>query len=64
MDGNFCLMVESTENWRGYGMDEFPAEGWVVEDSFLVFRAPESGSSGLDIITKETYEILSCRWSG
>lgn len=46
---------ESTEHWRGYGMDEFPSEGWVVEDDLLVFRAPESGSSGLDIITKETY---------
>lgn len=46
---------ESTEHWRGYGMDDFPSEGWVIEDSALVFRAPESGSSGLDIITKETY---------
>jgi len=47
---------QSTEHWRGYGMDDFPTEGWIVEDSVLVFRAPESGSSGLDIITKETYE--------
>lgn len=46
---------ESTEHWRGYGMDDFPSEGWGIEDSALVFRAPESGSSGLDIITKETY---------
>ena len=46
---------ESTDHWRGYGMDDFPEEGWVIEDNALVFRAPESGSSGLDIITKETY---------
>jgi len=55
---------ESTEYWRGYGMDAFPSDGWVIEDSALVFRAPESGSSGLDIITKETYEDfeLSLEW--
>lgn len=47
---------ESTEHWRGYGMDDFPEEGWIIEDNALVFRAPESGSSGLDIITKQTYE--------
>lgn len=46
---------ESTEHWREYGMDEFPSEGWIIEDNALVFRAPESGSSGLDIITKDTY---------
>jgi len=46
---------ESTEHWRGYGKDGFPKEGWITEDGALVFRAPESGSSGLDIITKETY---------
>lgn len=46
---------ESTEHWREYGMDDFPSEGWVIEDGALVFRAQENGSSGLDIITKETY---------
>lgn len=46
---------ETTDQWRGYGMDEFPEEGWVIEDDILVFRSPESGVSGLDIITKEKY---------
>jgi len=55
---------ESTEHWREYGADEFPSEGWTIEDSSLVFRAPESGSSGLDIITKETYSDfeLTLEW--
>lgn len=57
MNGDWEILFdgESTEHWREYGMDEFPSEGWVIEDSALVFRAPESGSSGLDIITKDTY---------
>src|SRR6056297_246071 len=55
---------ESTEHWREYGMDEFPGEGWTIEDNALVFRAPESGSSGLDIITKDTYSDfeLNLEW--
>lgn len=55
---------ESTEHWREYGMDEFPSEGWMIEDNTLVFRAPESGSSGLDIITKDTYSDfeLNLEW--
>jgi len=55
---------QSTEHWRGYGMNEFPREGWVVEDDALFFRAPESGSSGLDIITRETFSDfeLTLEW--
>lgn len=52
---------ESTEHWRGYGMDMFPSEGWSVENGELIFRAPESGSAGLDIITKETYSDFELR---
>ena len=49
---------ESTDKWRVYNMDSMPDHGWQIEDGLLVFRPPadEDGwSSGLDIITKETY---------
>ncbi|MEX0995102.1 MAG: DUF1080 domain-containing protein [Balneolaceae bacterium] len=48
-DGN------STDHWRGYNMERFPDEVWVVEDGALVFRPKEGVSGGKDIITKETY---------
>lgn len=48
----------STDAWRIYNGPDFPARGWQIEDDALVFRKPEGGTdwtSGLDIITKETF---------
>src|SRR5436190_1595993 len=33
----------STEGWRGYGRDSFPAKGWKVEDGLLKKVAGEQG---------------------
>ena len=47
----------STDAWRGYNMDHFPEKGWMIQDDALVFEPSDKGewTSGLDIITKETY---------
>lgn len=44
--------------WRVYNQDGLPDYGWQVEDGLLVFRPPqqEDWTSGLDIITRETFE--------
>jgi len=48
---------ESTEFWRGYNMDQFPEQGWVIEDGLLQFQPStiENRTHALDIITYETY---------
>lgn len=45
-DGN------STDHWRGYKKEEFPAQGWVVEDGALHHQSKGGGG---DLITKEQY---------
>ncbi len=55
----------STDQWRGYNMETFPAQGWTVEDGVLIFRPVAGESPGpLDIITKEKYSDfeLSLEW--
>ena len=51
----------SMDEWRGYGMDEMPAE-WAIEEDALAFTPGEEG--GKNIITRETYRnfILSLEW--
>lgn len=41
----------STDGWRGYGMAEFPAGGWKVENGELIGQAISGNMDGGDIIT-------------
>ncbi|MCH8548604.1 MAG: DUF1080 domain-containing protein [Balneolaceae bacterium] len=58
---------QSLEHWRVYNSDEMADEGWVAENGEMIFYPPqaEEWSSGLDIITRETYSdfILKLEWS-
>ena len=51
-NGGWTVLFDgsSTDQWRGYRKDSFPA-GWVIEDGSLVRKA-----RGGDIITKEQYD--------
>ncbi|MFW6348623.1 MAG: 3-keto-disaccharide hydrolase [Cyclonatronaceae bacterium] len=46
------------QSWRVYNQDGLPDYGWQIEEELLVFRPPqkEEWTSGLDIITRETFE--------
>ncbi|WP_037318350.1 DUF1080 domain-containing protein [Salegentibacter sp. Hel_I_6] len=48
---------ETTNGWRGARLDEFPKEGWKIEDGVLTVLASGGGESeaGGDIVTKELY---------
>jgi hypothetical protein len=49
---------ETTEGWRGARSDDFPEEGWIIEDGkFIVLSTggAESAAGG-DIVTEESYE--------
>ncbi len=48
---------ETTEGWRGARLDEFPEEGWKIEDGILTVLASGGGESeaGGDIVTEELY---------
>ncbi len=52
---------ETTENFRGFRQDSFPAQGWSIDDGSL-HRA--AGPSGGDIITREQYGDFefACEW--
>ncbi len=41
----------STDAWRGYRQEGFPAKGWLIEDGLLKC----TGQGGGDIITREQY---------
>ncbi len=43
---------KSTENLKSAGGEEFPSQGWTVENGVL---AVQGGAGGGDIITRETY---------
>ena len=49
----------STEGWRGYGKDSFPAKGWKVEEGMLKKVAGEQGG---DIITRQQFNNFDLRW--
>lgn len=59
-DENWIILFDgsSTEHWRQYGHDSFPASGWVIEDDALVYRPQQNpgGVSGGDIITRQTFQ--------
>jgi hypothetical protein len=44
---------KSTDAWRAFGRDSFPAKGWVVENGTLKTVV---GGDRVDIITKDTYK--------
>ncbi len=48
---------ESTAGWRGARLDEFPAQGWTMEDGVLSVLASDGAESanGGDIVTVDTY---------
>jgi 3-keto-disaccharide hydrolase len=41
----------STDGWRGYGRDDFPAGGWKAENGELVGTSSDGSMDGGDIIT-------------
>jgi hypothetical protein len=44
---------ETSEGWRGYNREEFPASGWVIEDGVLMVQGKgtgEAGGEGGDIV--------------
>ena len=49
----------NTDSWRGYGMENFPEQGWVIEeDGTLHVQGSgkgEAGGGGGDIITRNKY---------
>ena len=47
----------TTEGWRGAKSEEFPAQGWVIEDGLLKVMPSDGAESanGGDIITRATY---------
>ena len=49
---------ETTKGWRGARLNEFPKNGWVMENGKLTVLASDGGEStaGGDIVTKELYE--------
>ena len=56
----------STDKWRGYNQESFPAKGWSVKDGMvecLYTGAGEQGSAG-DIMTKKQYKDfeLTLEW--
>ena len=49
---------KTTSQWRKYGEEAFPAQGWVVQDGALVIQKsphPRPEGFGGDIITKESF---------
>lgn len=45
----------STDGWRGYGRDDFPAGGWTVENGELVGLSTTGDMDGGDIVTVGEY---------
>ncbi|MGB5480769.1 MAG: DUF1080 domain-containing protein [Eudoraea sp.] len=47
----------TTNGWRGARLDDFPAEGWVIENGELIVLSSggEESSAGGDIVTDDLY---------
>jgi hypothetical protein len=57
----FILMFdgESFDGWRGYGREEFPQSGWIIEEDALKVLgagAGEAGGAGGDIIFDQKFK--------
>lgn len=50
---------KSTENFRSYGKESFPSQGWTVKDGWL---NKIEGVRGGNIITKKTYTDFEFKW--
>lgn len=50
---------KTTEGWRGYRKQEFPKQGWVVEDGCLKKVARVSGG---DIVTEAEFDDYEFSW--
>lgn len=68
-DENWIVLFDgtSTEGWRGYNQDSFPAQGWVIEDGALRCIGSgegEAGGKGGDIIYDEKFKDfeLHLKW--
>lgn len=55
---------ESVESWRGINKDQFPENGWKIENGELIANAFDGGESanGGDIITKKKYGKFVLKW--
>lgn len=60
-NGDWIILFDgsSTDEWRGYNRDTFPASGWVIEGDELVLR-PGSQPAG-DIMTRRTFRDFDLR---
>lgn len=47
---------KSTDAWRGFRRDDFPAKCWAVENGMLRTIAGCGRADGVDLITKDTYQ--------
>jgi type 1 glutamine amidotransferase len=54
----------STNGWRGFKSDSFPANGWSVREGALVVERGAPGNGGGDIITVDEYGDFEfvCEW--
>jgi len=50
---------KTTQGWRGYRQNDFPAKGWVVEDGCLHLLPKRSGG---DIITIRQFRDFEFEW--
>ena len=62
---NWVILFDgvSVDQWRGYKQDNFPKDGWAVENGTLKTIV---GGNRVDIITKDIYENfeLVLEWRG
>ena len=52
-DAGWMLLFDgrTTNGWRGYGRDDFPTGGWIVENGELIGQSSSGDMDGGDIIT-------------
>jgi len=55
----FLFDGSSTDAWRSFGRESFPAKGWEVEDGIL--KKPRRSGGG-NIVTKDTFWNFDFRW--
>lgn len=64
-DNDWIVLFDgsSTDEWRQYGQESFPAKGWVIEDDALVLRPKLNPleTSGGDIMTRRIFGDFDLR---